>query len=62
MVGAISVEGQVHDGRDRRVVTVRLGARDVEVTINRVRIRSRGARIRPVVTAAAAATQSDAQG
>lgn len=62
IVGAMSVGWQSHEGRDRRDASVRLGARDVEVTINRVRMRSRGARMRPVVMAAAAATHSDAQG
>ena len=61
-MGAMRVGWQAHEGRERRDATVRLGARDVEVTIKRVRMRSRGARMRPVVTAAAAATHKDAQG
>jgi len=62
IVGAMSVGWQIHEGRDRRAASVRLGARVVGVTINRVRIRSRGASIRPVATAAVAATHNEAHG
>ena len=64
-VGTISVVGQSQLGRARRVA--RVFRRDppgrvVEVRMSRVRTRSSGARIRPLATAAAAATQRDAQG
>lgn len=62
MVGAIRDEGQIHEGRALRVASVRRGARPVDVTINLVRTRSRGARASPVATAAAAATQREAHG
>lgn len=62
MVGAIRDEGQTHEGSARRVARVRRELRPVGITINRVLTRSRGARIKPVATAAAAATHNEAQG
>lgn len=62
IVGIIRDDGHIHEGNDRSVDRVRRGPRPVDVTISRVRMRSRGDSIRPVATAAAAATHSEAQG
>lgn len=62
MVGANRDDGHSHEGNDRKVDRVRRGVRPVDVTINLVRTRSRGANMSPVDTAAAAATHNEAQG